>query len=67
MFDAINHERGHLSGAVAMTIAAVQLGMTRRAAALANKTRGTSMSPIKSGANTPFATLKQIDAVAKKS
>jgi len=55
------HRRRFMSTA-AMTIAATQLAMISSANAQSNKTNPAVVPPIKSGTNTSFASLKQIDA-----
>jgi pimeloyl-ACP methyl ester carboxylesterase len=62
MSEEINHDRRHFFGAVAMTIAAAQLGMIRSADAQSSKAKSAPMPAIKPGANTTFGPLKQIDA-----
>jgi pimeloyl-ACP methyl ester carboxylesterase len=58
MSDTINRERRRFLGSAAMTLAAAQLSLSATAAAKPAK----SASAIKPGANTSFASLKQIDA-----
>jgi pimeloyl-ACP methyl ester carboxylesterase len=53
----IDCDRRRILGIAAMTIAAAELGMTGSATAQSRK-----IEPIKPGANTSFASLKQIDA-----
>ena len=60
--EKIDQQRRHLFGAAAVTIAAAQLGMVGSAGAQASKTKRSQLAPIKPGANTSFARLKQIDA-----
>ena len=55
------HRRRFMSTA-AMTIAATQIAMSGSANAQYNKTNPAVVPPIKSGTNTSFASLKQIDA-----
>jgi pimeloyl-ACP methyl ester carboxylesterase len=57
MSEQINHDRRRLLGTAVLTIAAAELGMIRSAYAQSKK-----ISPIKTGTNTSFASLKQIDA-----
>lgn len=52
MTERINHHRRRLFGAAAVTIAAAQLGLAGRANA----------QPVRPGANSAFAALKQTDA-----
>jgi pimeloyl-ACP methyl ester carboxylesterase len=58
MSENINRERRHFFGGAAMTLAAAQLSLTAVASAKPAKSAG----PIKSGTNTSFAPLKQIEA-----
>ena len=57
MSDEINHERRRLLGTAVLSVAAAEFGMIGSAEAQAGK-----INPIKSGTNTSFAPLKQIDA-----
>ncbi len=57
MPDQFNHDRRRLLAAAAAGIAAAELGMANSVAA-----QPTTINPIKPGANTSFAALKQIDA-----
>jgi pimeloyl-ACP methyl ester carboxylesterase len=57
--DDIDHNRRQFLGTAAVTLAAAQLGMPGTADAQSNKTK---LAPIKPGAHTSFASLKQIDA-----
>jgi pimeloyl-ACP methyl ester carboxylesterase len=59
MSEEIDHHRRRFFGTAAMTIAAAQLGMIGSADAQPGKTK---LPLIKPGANTSFASLKQIDA-----
>jgi pimeloyl-ACP methyl ester carboxylesterase len=59
MTDAIDHGRRKLFGAAAVTFAAAQFGIIGTARA---KQAGAGATGSKPGANTSFATLKQIDA-----
>jgi len=61
MSEEINHRR-RLFGATAMTLAAAQLGVSGSAAAQSGNTSPAAAPPVKSGTNTSFATLKQINA-----
>ena len=61
MSEEINHRR-RLFGAAAMTLAAAQLGVSGSAAAQSGNTSPAAAPPVKSGTNTSFATLKQINA-----
>src|SRR5262249_20913963 len=62
MSDEINQDRRRFFGAMAMTIAAAQLGMTGSAQAQSGKIPPADLPTIKPGMNTPFGALKQIDA-----
>ena len=62
MSDEINQDRRRFFGAVAMTVAAAQLGMTGSAQAQSRKTPPADLPTIKPGTNTSFGALKQIDA-----
>jgi hypothetical protein len=55
------HRRGFL-GTAAMTIAAARLGMIGSAKAQSSNTKRADLPTIKSGTNTSFSALKQIDA-----
>jgi pimeloyl-ACP methyl ester carboxylesterase len=59
MFDDVDHDRRHLVGGAALTIAAAQLGMAGFAKAETGKAK---LSAVKPGTHTSFAPLKQIDA-----
>ncbi len=59
MSDNINRERRRFFGGAAMTLAAAQLSLSARAAAKPAKSAGPS---VKTGSNTSFAPLKQIEA-----
>jgi hypothetical protein len=59
----IDFDRRHLVSTAAATIAATQLGASTLAYAQSDKTKAaTTLPTIKSGTNTSFASLKQIDA-----
>src|SRR6266542_1422397 len=62
MSDEINQDRRRFFGAVAMTIAAAQLGMTGSAQAQSRKTTPADLPTIKPGTNTSFGAPKQIAA-----
>jgi pimeloyl-ACP methyl ester carboxylesterase len=62
MSDEINQDRRWFFGAMAMTIAAAQLGMTGSAKAQSGKITPADLPTIKPGMNTSFGALKQIDA-----
>src|SRR5512144_1967783 len=62
MTEEINHDRRRFVGTVAMTIAAAQVGMIGSAAAQTAQATPASVPTIKPGTNTPFGSLKQIDA-----
>ncbi|MBD2124632.1 alpha/beta fold hydrolase [Trichocoleus sp. FACHB-262] len=62
MSDKINHQRRRFLGITAMAIATTQLGRFSSAIAQTSKTQPAALSTIKSGANTSFGSLKQIDA-----
>jgi len=57
MSDQFNHDRRRLLGNAVLTMAAAELGVIGSAGA-----QSRSISPIKPGTNTSFASLKQIDA-----
>ncbi|WIW44482.1 alpha/beta hydrolase [Bradyrhizobium sp. 62B] len=59
MSDNINRERRRFFGGAAMTLAAAQLSLSAKAAAKPAKSAGPS---VKTGSNTSFAPLKQIEA-----
>ena len=61
LLDEINQHRRRFFGAVAMAVAATQLGMISPAAAQSSKKQAV-LPAIKPGTNTSFASLKQIDA-----
>ena len=61
MFEEINHYRRRFFGIAAMSVAAVQLGMTTGPAS-AQSGKIDPAKAIKPGTNTSFAALKQIDA-----
>jgi pimeloyl-ACP methyl ester carboxylesterase len=58
----INRHRRLLFGAAAVTVAAAQFGMFGPALAQTGETKGSRVPAIKSGTNTSFGVLKQIDA-----
>jgi pimeloyl-ACP methyl ester carboxylesterase len=60
--EAIDRHRRRFLGAATMTLAAAQLGAIASAAAQSPKTRLGNMPAIRSGTNTSFGSLKQIDA-----
>src|SRR5258708_8601121 len=62
MSDEINHDRRHFFGRAAVTLAAAQLSLSGTAAAQTAGQRKLNMAGFKVGANTSFASLKQIDA-----
>jgi hypothetical protein len=62
MTEQINHHRRRFVGTAAMTIAAAQLGVTGAAHAQSSNAKPADAPAIKSGTNTSFASLKQIDA-----
>jgi pimeloyl-ACP methyl ester carboxylesterase len=62
MSEEIDHQRRRFLRAVAVTVAAAQLGMIGRTNAQGGDTRPTRLPAIKPGTNTSFASLKQIDA-----
>ncbi len=62
MSTGINHNRRHFLGTAAMTIAAAQLDMIGSAIAQSSKTEPPRLPSIKSGTDTAFGPLKQIDA-----
>src|SRR5262249_16893749 len=60
--EQIDHDRRRFLGTAAMTIAATQLAMIGQADAQTGRTPREDLPAIKPGANTSFASLKQIDA-----
>jgi hypothetical protein len=62
MSDEINHDRRHFFDRAAVTLAAAQLSLSGTAAAQTAGQRKLNMAGFKVGANTSFASLKQIDA-----
>jgi pimeloyl-ACP methyl ester carboxylesterase len=62
MSEEINHLRRRLLGTAAMGIAAAEFAMIGSVDAQSGKTSSTDLPKIKPGANTSFASLKQIDA-----
>ena len=62
MVEEINRERRRLFVAMAMIVAAAQLGMFGSAAAQSGKAKTTGLPAIKPGTNKSFGPLKQIDA-----
>jgi pimeloyl-ACP methyl ester carboxylesterase len=62
MSEKINRQRRRLLATAAMTIATTQLGILGSAIAQSSKTKPSVLSMIKSGTNTSFGSLKQIDA-----
>jgi pimeloyl-ACP methyl ester carboxylesterase len=62
MSEEIDQRRRRFFGTAAMTIAAGQLGMAGLADAQPGQTHSTQSTPIKSGPNTSFSSLKQVDA-----
>jgi pimeloyl-ACP methyl ester carboxylesterase len=62
MPEDIDHHRRRFIGTAAMTIAAARLGVRGSADAQASKTHPADVHPIKTGKNTSFGPLKQIDA-----
>ncbi|MBD2682425.1 MULTISPECIES: alpha/beta fold hydrolase [Nostoc] len=62
MSEKINHQRRRFLGAAAMTIATTQLGIFGSAIAQSSKTKPAVLSMMKSGTNTSFGSLRQIDA-----
>jgi hypothetical protein len=62
MTEGINQRRRRLFGAAAIGIAASQLGLVESGAAPSSKTALPKVSPMKSGTNSSFKSLKQIDA-----
>ncbi|NUB25499.1 alpha/beta fold hydrolase [Azospirillum brasilense] len=61
MPEAINRDRRRFLGTAAITLAAMQIGLSRPATAQAAEAKPTAR-PIKPGTDTPFGPLKQIDA-----
>lgn len=62
MSEKINHQRRRFLGIAAMTIATTQLDLFGSAIAQSGKTKPAVLSRMKSGTNTSFGSLKQIDA-----
>ncbi|MBW4565619.1 MAG: alpha/beta hydrolase [Mojavia pulchra JT2-VF2] len=62
MSEEINHARRRFIGTAAMTVAATQLGQFGSAIAQSSQTKPAVLSRMKSGTNTSFGSLKQIDA-----
>jgi pimeloyl-ACP methyl ester carboxylesterase len=62
MSEKINYQRRHFLGTAAMTIATTQLGRFGSANAQSSKTKPAALATMKSGTNTSFGSLKQIDA-----
>jgi pimeloyl-ACP methyl ester carboxylesterase len=62
MSEKINRQRRRLLATAAMTIATTQLGILGSAIAQWSKTKPSVLSMMKSGTNTSFGSLKQIDA-----
>jgi nitrous oxide reductase len=62
MSEKINYQRRHFLGTAAMTIATTQLGRFGSANAQSSKTKPVALATMKSGTNTSFGSLKQIDA-----
>src|SRR5919106_669588 len=62
MVEEINYERRRFFVAMAMTVAAAQLGMFGSAAAQSGKAKTAALPAIKPGTNKSFGPLKQIDA-----
>ena len=60
--EEINQNRRRFLGTAAMTIAAAPFGMIGSAGAQSNDTKPADANTIKPGTNTPFGSLKQIDA-----
>jgi pimeloyl-ACP methyl ester carboxylesterase len=64
MSEDLNHTRRHFLTATALTVAAAQVGVAGWANAQCAKATPAQLSPTKSGTNTSFASLKQVDAGA---
>jgi pimeloyl-ACP methyl ester carboxylesterase len=62
MSEKINYQRRRFLGTAAMTIATTQLGIFGSAIAQSGKTKPAALVMMKSGTNTSFGSLKQIDA-----
>lgn len=62
MSDPINHQRRRFFGVAAMTVAAVEFGMTGTAGAQSSSPAATPLTAVKAGTNTSFETLKQVRA-----
>jgi len=62
MSNGINHNRRHFLGTAAMTIAAARLDMIGSAITQSSNTEPPRLPSIKSGTDTSFGPLKQIDA-----
>ena len=62
MTEEINHQRRHLFGVAAMTVAAAQFGTIGSASAQATKAKSTTPTAVKQKTHTSFAPLNQINA-----
>src|SRR3712207_5659106 len=62
MSDKINQQRRRFLGIAAMTVATTQLGQFGSAIAQTSRTKPAALDMMKSGTNTSFGSLKQIDA-----
>ncbi len=62
MSEKINRQRRRFLGTAAMTIATTQLGIFGSAIAQSSQTKPAALSRMKSGTNTSFGSLRQIDA-----
>src|SRR5271170_5216356 len=62
MSEEINRDRRRFLRNAAMTVAAAKLAMIGSADAQSGQSKPADLPPIKSGTNTSFASLKQIDA-----
>ena len=60
--EEVDPRRWRIIGAAAMTVAALQLGLTGAANAQPGRTKAADLPRIKPGTNTSFAAMKQIDA-----
>ena len=60
--EGISHDRRRFFGAAALTLAAAEFGMIGSADAQAGKAKSAEPPATKRGANTSFASMKQIDA-----
>jgi pimeloyl-ACP methyl ester carboxylesterase len=60
--EEINHQRRRFFSTAAMTLAAAQIGLTGSASAQSDGAKSAGVPVVKPGANTSFASMKQINA-----